>query len=199
MAELKIAFFASHGGSNMQAVTDKLTRGGLPAKASLVISNNSGSGALERAKNEGIPAYHISSATHSGRIEFVSAIIELLEKHEINLVALAGYMKKLPDEVIDFVNGKVLNIHPALLPKFGGKGMYGINVHKAVIEAGENESGATVHLVNSVYDEGRILAQKKVPVLPGDTPESLAARVLIAEHELYPETIEKIALGEIVI
>jgi phosphoribosylglycinamide formyltransferase-1 len=197
MAELKIAFFASHGGSNMQAIIDRLKRGGLPAESSLVISNNSGSGALERAQKEGIPAYHISSATHNDRSEFVSAITDLLNHHEINLIALAGYMKKLPDEVIDFLGGNVLNIHPALLPKFGGKGMYGINVHKAVIEAGENESGATVHLVNSVYDEGRILAQKKVPVLPGDSPESLAARVLKAEHELYPETIEKIAIGEI--
>ncbi|PKL85190.1 MAG: phosphoribosylglycinamide formyltransferase [Ignavibacteriae bacterium HGW-Ignavibacteriae-1] len=196
---LRIAFFASHGGSNMQAIIDAIKSGETDAVAALVISNNSESGAIERAKKEGIPFSHISSKTHPDENERISTMIEKLDECNIDLIILAGYMKKIPSQIIEHVGGRVLNIHPALLPKFGGEGMYGMNVHKAVIESGETVSGATVHLVDSEYDRGRILMQKEVPVLADDTPETLAARVLVAEHLLYKETLKKIISGDIII
>ncbi len=193
--QLRICFFASHGGSNMQAIIDAIKANKINAIAALIISNNSSSFALERAKNEGIPAYHLSSKTNPDDLD--DKIIEKMQMHKVNIVVLAGYMKKLNEKIIDFVKGRVLNIHPALLPKFGGRGMYGMNVHKAVIESGEEKSGPTVHLVNSKYDEGRILKQMEVPVLKNDTPDELAARVLEKEHIIYAQTIKEIAEGKI--
>ncbi len=199
MAKLKLGFLASHGGSNMQAIIDGCRSGFIDAVPAVVISNNSASGAIERAIKENIPYYHISSKQYSPEEETDEAIIAALEKHQTDLVILAGYMKMLGTAVIRHFKGRVLNIHPALLPRFGGRGMYGMNVHKAVIEAGETQSGPTVHVVDEVYDHGRILARMTVPVLPGDDPETLAARVLEKEHILYPDTIRRIASGEIVL
>lgn len=196
---LRIGFFASHGGSNMQAIIDAIKSGEIDAVAALVISNNSESGAIERAKKEGIPFSHISAKTHPDDDERIAAMLEKLDKNKIDLIILAGYMKKIQSQIIEHVGGRVLNIHPALLPKFGGEGMYGMNVHKAVIESGEKVSGATVHLVDSEYDRGRILMQREVPVIADDTPEALAARVLEAEHLLYKDTLKKIISGEIII
>lgn len=193
MKNLKIAFMASGNGSNMQAVIDSIKSGSLEASVVAVISNNSASGALARAKSESIPHYHISSSTHPGAE--ADAIINVLETHKADLLCLAGYMKKVDDKVIDFMDGKVLNIHPALLPKHGGKNMYGMKVHEAVIAAGEKQSGATVHLVESEYDKGRILLQAEVPVETNDTPESLATRVLNLEHEMYSDALILIQQG----
>ena len=195
--KMRICFFASHGGSNMQAILDSIESGILNAQASLLITNNSQSYALERAKIAGVPAYHLSGKTNP--LDLNEVIIEKLRTHNVNIIVLAGYMKKLDDSIIDFVEGRVLNIHPALLPKFGGAGMYGMNVHTAVIEAGEKVSGATVHLVNNHYDEGRILNQIECPVLAGDSPEELAERILKIEHEIYTDTLIKITNGEIII
>lgn len=195
--KMRICFFASHGGSNMQAILDAIQSGKLTAEASLMITNNSQSFARERAKTFGMPNYHLSAKTNPENLN--SAIIEKLRLHSANIIVLAGYMKKLDDSIIDFVEGRVLNIHPALLPKFGGEGMYGINVHNAVISAGEKMSGASVHLVNNHYDEGRILNQMRCEVLPTDTPEELAARVLQIEHIIYTDTLIKITKGEIII
>ena len=197
MIELRLGFLASHSGTNMQAIIDSVKSGYFKAHLCAVISNNSQSGALERARKEGIPAFHISEKTHPGKVS--EQIIDIFDRYKVNTVVLAGYMKKLEPFVIEHFSGRVLNIHPALLPKFGGEGMYGINVHKAVIEAKEKVSGATVHLVNADYDKGRILMQMEVDVLPNDTPESLAERVLNIEHKLYPEVLKKISLGEIII
>lgn len=196
---LRLAFFASHGGSNMQAIIDSIKSHELDAVPVLVISNNSDSGAIERAKLEGIPFRHISSKTHPIEEDRISAMIDALDENNVELIILAGYMKKVPGQVIEHVGGKVLNIHPALLPKHGGVGMYGINVHKSVIESGDKVSGASVHLVDAEYDRGRILLQSEIPVLESDTPETLAERVLKAEHALYKETIKKIISGEIII
>lgn len=197
MQELKLGFLASHGGSNMQAIIDNINSGRLKSKACCVISNNSSSMALERARKENIPAYHISGKTHQGEGEESRAIIEALQENDVNTVILAGYMKKLSFEVIEAFKGRVLNIHPALLPKYGGKGMYGMFVHQAVINAKEKESGASIHIVDSKFDHGRVLAQMKVPVLDDDTPEDLASRILKIEHLLYTDTLIKITQGEI--
>lgn len=183
----------------MQAIIDGCKSGYINAIPAAVISNNSMSGALERAKKEGIPYYHISSGHYKSEAELDMAIADTFESHSVDLIILAGYMKKVGTEILSRFRGKVLNIHPALLPKYGGQGMYGKFVHEAVLAAGEKVSGPTVHVVDEVYDNGRILAQKTVPVLPGDDIESLASRVLEQEHLLYPETIRKIALGEIIL
>jgi phosphoribosylglycinamide formyltransferase 1 len=197
MAALHLGFLASHGGSNMQAIINACKDGSLDAKPCCVISNNSDSFALERAKIEGIPFYHISEKIYPNAGEVDSEIISKFDTHGVDTVILAGYMKMLGENVIQHFHGRVLNIHPALLPKFGGKGMYGMRVHEAVLRAGEKVSGATVHLVDNQYDRGRILLQKEVPVMEDDSPEILAKRVLEVEHFIYPETLRMIACGKI--
>jgi phosphoribosylglycinamide formyltransferase-1 len=195
MPKLIIGFLASHGGSNMQAIVDEIKSGRLYAEAGCVISNNSKSGASERADKEGIPFYHISGNTHPEPHEHDKALIEVMLKHNVNIVVLAGYMRKLGAAVINKWHGRVLNIHPALLPKFGGEGMWGMHVHEAVKAAGEKITGPTVHLVDEEYDRGKILAQAKVFIDEEDTPETIAAKVLEKEHQLYPEVLRKISVG----
>ena len=192
---LKLGFLASHTGSNMQAIIDACATGMLAAAPRVVISNNSRSGALTRARQANIAAYHLSERTHGAALG--GAILAALRRHEVEVVCLAGYMKKLGAEVLAAYEGRILNIHPALLPKFGGQGMYGIRVHEAVLAAGERESGATIHWVEEEYDQGPLLAQEKVPVKAEDTPETLQQRVLAVEHRLYAATLVRIAAGEI--
>ncbi|OGC91589.1 MAG: phosphoribosylglycinamide formyltransferase [candidate division Zixibacteria bacterium RBG_16_53_22] len=189
MAELKIAVFASGGGTNLQALIDSIGAGKIRGRICAVISNNSGVYALERARAADIPAYHISSKKFPEPGEFVKALDTVLSMHAINLIVLAGYMRLLPTEIIRRFRGRIINIHPALLPRYGGRGMYGLNVHRAVLESGDRISGATVHLVDEIYDHGPILIQRTVPVLAGDTPETLAARVLEVEHRILPEAV----------
>ncbi len=198
MGILHLGFLASHGGSNMQAIIDACKTGRLDAKPCVVISNNSDSMALQRAKNEGIPQYHISSVTHPGSLED-EEIRRTMKRHKVDTVILAGYMKMLGPATQQAYRGRILNIHPALLPKFGGKGMYGKRVHEAVLAAGEKVTGVTIHVVDENYDAGPIIAQCQVPVLPGDTVDSLAERVLKHEHILYAETLQKIAEGRILL
>ena len=199
ISKLNLGFFASHGGSNMQAIFDACKSGKLDAKPCVVISNNSNSFALKRAQMEGIPFYHISHAKFPDELEFENVIINILEEHKVDTIVLAGYMKKLGDRIIEHFHGRVLNIHPALLPKFGGEGMYGEKVHQAVLKSEEKVTGVTIHLVNTKYDNGRILAQREVPVLNGDTSDTLSKRVLELEHILYPETLQKVAEGTILL
>jgi len=196
---LRLGFLASHGGSNMQAIIDAVREGRLHAKLGVVISNNSKSGAIERAKAAGIPWRHLSSVTHPDSDALDEAMLGALRENGANLLVMAGYMKKLGPKTLAAYHGRVLNIHPALLPKYGGVGMYGMHVHEAVLAAGESVTGVTVHLADDVYDHGRILAQREVPVAPDDTPETLQARVLEVEHQIYAETIQKIVEGEIVL
>lgn len=185
----RIAVFASGRGSNLEALLAKL--GGRPAaEVVLVVADREGSGALERARARGIAAALV-------RHDDGSALLELLARYEVDWIVLAGYLRRVPSEVVARYGGRILNIHPALLPRFGGPGMYGERVHRAVIEAGETRSGATVHVVDEEYDRGPIVAQRFVPVEPGDTPESLAARVLEVEHELLPEVVEAAAEGRL--
>jgi phosphoribosylglycinamide formyltransferase-1 len=197
MKRPRLGFLASHGGSNMQAIVDACKEGRLHAELAVVISNNSESTALERARREGIPRYHLSSATHPDPAQLDAAIMRALEDHGVDLVILAGYMKLLGPQTLARYRGRILNIHPALLPRFGGKGLYGKKVHEAVLAAGERVTGVTIHLVDERYDAGPIVAQSEVPVLEDDTVDSLAARVLEREHQLFAETLEKIVQGEI--
>jgi len=190
---LRIAVFASGGGTNFQAIVDKIATGRLNAWIMVLICNNRNAFALERARQAGIRAEHWSETQAGSREVFVEGLLRVLRDAKVELIVLAGYMKLLPVEVVREYQGRILNIHPALLPKYGGQGMYGTFVHEAVIAAKETESGATVHFVDAEYDRGPVFLQRKVPVLPNDTPEILRERVLKVEHELLPEAIAKFA------
>ena len=184
-----LGVLASGSGSNLQAIIDACSDGTLDARPAVVISNNSGSGALARAREAGVPALHLSSRTVPDAAELDRAICQALEEHEVDLVITAGYMKKLGPETLRRFNGHIINIHPSLLPRHGGEGMYGMNVHRAVIEAGDEITGITIHYVEGDYDTGPIIAQKELTVYPDDTPESLSARVLAEEHAFLVATL----------
>ena len=194
---LGLGFLASHGGSNMQAVIDACREGRLEAEPRVVISNNSRSGALRRADEADIPRYHVSTVTHPGDDARDRAIVDILERHGVDLVVLGGYMKELGPQTIARFRNRIVNVHPALLPKFGGRGFYGIAVHEAVLASGDSVTGPTIHLVDEQIDHGAVLAQSRVAVLKGDTAGTLAERVLAVEHKLYVETLRRIASGEI--
>ena len=194
---MNIAVFASGRGSNFQAILNAIKEGRLPARVTLLVSNNAKSGALELARSQNIPAVHLSQKQYSSEELFVGRQLELLARYEVDLIALAGYMKRVPTKVIEKFRNRVLNIHPALLPAFGGEGMYGIHVHEAVIASGATISGATVHIVDEEYDHGPIVMQKSVEVSPNDTPETLAAKVLPVEHDLYPKALAAFAGGKV--
>lgn len=190
---IRIAVLASGSGTNFQAIVDKIAAGQLNARVMVLICNNRNAFVLERARQVGIRAEHWSETLAGSRQKFVEGLLNTLRENKVELIVLAGYMKLLPEEVVREFHGRILNIHPALLPKFGGQGMYGMFVHEAVIAARETESGATIHFVDAEYDRGPVFLQRTVPVLPNDTPESLRERVLKLEHELLPEAIAKFA------
>lgn len=181
----------------MQAIVDACEDGRLDAEVRVVISNNSQAKVLKRAHRHGIPSYHLGSADFSESTVLDGVIRSRLARHGINLVVLGGYMKRLGPLVLSHYKGRILNTHPALLPKYGGQGMYGDNVHAAILEAGEKTSGATAHLVEGDYDMGRVISQVEVPVLDGDTVETLRDRVQAAEREHYVEVLQKITTGVI--
>lgn len=187
---VRLAILASGGGSNLQAILDYFGPFGASraAQVVLVASNRADAGALARARAANVPGAVIANPADG------PALRALLESHAVECIALAGYLKLVPREITERWRGRIVNVHPALLPKFGGAGMYGRRVHEAVIAAGERESGATVHHVDEVYDRGAIIAQERVPVEAGDTADSLAARVLAAEHRLYPRTLGALAM-----
>jgi len=192
-----IGFLASHNGSAMRAIVTACRGGHVPAEPTVLISNNQGSAALNWARDNGLAALHISAKTKGSDAAADAAIAEALKQHGVHLVVLSGYMRKLGPETLAAFKGRILNVHPALLPKFGGRGMYGARVHEAVLAAGERESGATIHIVDGEYDQGPILAQASVPVSADDTPDTLAARVQAKELELYPETLRRIIARQI--
>lgn len=189
----RIAVLASGGGSNLQAILEHFDRLGerRGGDVVLVASDRSNAGALERA------ARHAVTATlHSTpKWPAAPALGDLLGQHEIDLVVLAGYLKLIPPDVVARYNGRIINVHPSLLPAFGGPGMYGQRVHHAVIDAGVRVSGVTVHSVDEVYDHGKIIAQWPVPVFPSDDAGTLAARVLRVEHVFFPRVVDAIASG----
>ncbi len=190
-SRLKIAVMGSGRGTNMDALLKASKNGVLDGEIVCVISNNSRAGILDIARREEIPVYHISSRTHADESDSDRAILEIMNKHGVELICLAGYMKRLSSGFLVACGTPVLNIHPALLPAFGGAGMYGERVHEAVIRSGAKYSGATVHLVDSEYDHGLILDQQIVEVSPDDTATSLAAKVLKVEHRLYVEAVNR--------
>lgn len=199
MTALNLGFFASHEGTNMQAIVDACKAGRLAAKPCVVISNNSKSGAIQRAIKEDIPYYHLSGKTHPEFEDLDKVILNALKSHEVNVVILAGYMKKIGPHTLSAYEGRILNIHPALLPKYGGKGMYGEYVHEAVLSSGDKVTGVTIHAVDAIYDHGPIIAQCEMPILEGDTVETLGNRVLKREHEFFAETLQKIVEGKIIL
>lgn len=190
---MRIAVLASHGGSILQAVLDACAAGELEARVVLVMSNNSRSGALARARDAGVPTTHLSARTHADPRELDAAMLDALDAERTDWVLLAGYMKRLGPAVLRAYQDRIINTHPALLPKFGGAGYYGRRVHEAVLTAGDTESGATVHLVDADYDTGPVLAQVRVPVRPDDTPEALEERVKLAERKLVIATLAELA------
>jgi len=194
---MNLGFLASHRGTNMQAVVDAIREGVLQARPAVLVCNNRKAEAVLRAEKENFPACILNSVTHPDPQTLDQAILAALQNHKCDLVVLAGYMKKLGPETLAAFRGRIVNIHPALLPKHGGQGMYGQNIHRAVLEAGETVTGVSIHLVTAEYDEGRVLAQTEVPVLPGDTVETLAARVLDREHPFLVETLVRITTGDI--
>ena len=186
----RLAVLASGGGSNLQSIIDHLDALGpsAPARVALVVSDRESAGALARARTHGILAEWLPR-------ERDNELAALLAEHRITHIALAGYLRLVPADVVASFRGRMLNVHPALLPAFGGPGMYGHHVHEAVLRAGATVSGPTVHFVSEKYDEGMIIAQWRVPVHPDDTPSTLATRVLAAEHFMYPRCIAAVCAG----
>lgn len=185
---MRVAVAVSGRGSNLETLLRALGADA-PARVVLVLSSRPGAGALDRARAHGVAAEVLPDPADA------AGWLARLERHRIGLVVLAGYLQLVPAQVIARYRHRILNVHPALLPAFGGRGMYGRHVHEAVLRSGARESGATVHLVDEVYDRGAILAQGRVPVLPGDTPERLAARVLEVEHRLLPAVVRAAAVA----
>ena len=186
----RLAVLASGRGSNLQAIIDhfeNISRERI-AKVVLVASNRADSPALIRAATASIDIASFDAADEGDQL------LDVLQRFRVDLVVLAGYLKRIPPKVVREYSGRILNIHPALLPDFGGEGMYGARVHDAVIASGAKESGVTVHVVNDDYDRGPIVAQWRVPVEPGDTAEALGLRVLSVEHVVYPRVIEMVAI-----
>jgi phosphoribosylglycinamide formyltransferase 1 len=200
MPELRVAVLASGGGSNLQQLLDRFPDredSGASAAVCLVVADRPGIGALERAEKAGVPCAVVEPASFDSEQEFGERLLDLFRSRGIGLVVLAGYLKKVPSAVVAAFSNRMINIHPALLPSFGGKGMYGHRVHEAVLAAGAKVSGCTVHFVNELYDRGPIIAQRTVPVFHTDTPDTLARRVLAEEHGLLPEVVDLIARGRV--
>jgi phosphoribosylglycinamide formyltransferase-1 len=189
----RIAVFVSGRGSNLQAMHAYLERAG-GAEVVLVVSDRASSGALQWSRERGI-----TTATLDSGGDDATAILAVLDASRADLVVLAGYLRLVPPEVVRAYRGRMVNVHPALLPAFGGPGMYGARVHRAVLEAGARVSGLTVHFVDEVYDHGAVIAQWPVPVFSDDTEVALAARVLRAEHLLLPRVVHLVASGRIVL
>lgn len=184
----RLGILVSGRGSNMLAILKAIERGDLPAKIVVVVSDRAGARALDLAQDNGIPSFSVADETPENRDQ---KILEIFKEHQVDIVIQAGYLKLITHPVLAAYSDRIINIHPGPLPRFGGKGMYGEHVHEAVLNAGIKYSGPTIHLVNAKYDRGKILAHVVVPVKPNDTPQSLAARVLPIEHDLYWRVIKE--------
>ena len=194
---MRIAIFASGGGSNAEAIIRAANEGRLSAEVGLVVSNNADAGVLQKAKALDVNYITINQRNFDSEESYISSLFSELDENRIDFIALAGYLKLVQPKLINKYKDRITNIHPALLPSFGGKGFYGKKVHEAVLEAGCKVSGVTVHLVSETYDRGPIISQLTVPVLEDDNPESLAARLLKVEHQIYPEALQLFAEGRV--
>ena len=192
----RVAVFVSGSGSNLQALMDATKAGILSARIALVVSNRRDAYGLERASNAGVAGFVFKAKKYGSEEKAGEVLLAKLREHEVDYIALAGYLRLLPGAVVREYRHRIVNIHPALLPKYGGKGMYGHYVHEAVIASGDKESGVSVHLVDEIYDHGQVLEQVKVPVMPGDTPDDLAGRVLKQEHKIYARVLDKLINGK---
>jgi phosphoribosylglycinamide formyltransferase-1 len=189
---MNLAIFLSGTGTNFKAIAAAVGNGDIPARITLVASNKPDAPGLEAAKMMGLNTIIFQREEFPDGSSFAEYMLEVLKHHDVQLIVLAGYLRMIPPLVVRIFRKRIINIHPALLPDFGGKGMYGMNVHRAVIGSGVEETGVTVHYVDEKYDHGEIIAQQRVPVMLGDTPETLAARVLKVEHEFYPQVIMRL-------
>ena len=191
----RLGLLASGRGSNVRALFEACQDGRLAATVAVVISNHDNAGALQHARHMGVPARHLDLGSGSAAAD--SALLQMLTDHGVDWVLLAGYLRPIGKCVLAHYRGRIFNIHPGPLPEFGGQGMYGLHVHRAVLAAGRTATAAVVHLVEEGYDTGQVLAERAVPVQPGDTPEILATRVLEVEHVLYADTLQRILNGEL--
>ena len=195
---LKIAVFVSGRGSNLKAIHNALLKEELKAEIKAVVSDKLICGALNFAEKKGISVYSVSNKNAQGYLNY-GKLLSIFNELGINFIVLAGFLKKIPDNFIKQFEKKIINIHPALLPKYGGKGMYGMNVHRAVFDSNDKYSGATVHFVDEIYDNGTIIEQRKVDVSDAKSPEEIAERVLKIEHILLPSVIKKFSENRIII
>ena len=190
---LNVAVFASGRGSNARAILKNIDRQRIKARISIILSNKSDAGIFDIARQRNIPYRHIDLSHYTCEKDYVGDVLSILDGHNVGLIVLAGYLKKIPSEIISQYRNRIMNIHPALLPAFGGKGMYGMNVHRAVVEYGVKITGATVHFVDEEYDHGPIILQEAIRVHDDDTPESLSEKVLAVEHDIYSRAIKLFA------
>ncbi|PIQ77388.1 phosphoribosylglycinamide formyltransferase [Candidatus Peregrinibacteria bacterium CG11_big_fil_rev_8_21_14_0_20_46_8] len=188
----RIAVLASTRGTDLQAIIDAIKKGTLHVELACVVSNKKNCYALERAREQGLTTYFIDPNGKT-REEFDAEMAEILEKEKVDLIVLVGYMRILTPAFVQRFPKKIINVHPALLPKYGGKEFYGSNVHEAVLQSGDTESGMTIHYVNEGIDTGDIIKQVRCPVMPNDTPETLKNRVQALEKEWYPKVIAELA------
>ena len=195
MSKKRIAFLASGGGSNVEAILNAMQDPTYPAEPVLIFSNRPEAGVLEKAARFGVPSVVLDHRDFASREAFDAAAVALLQAARPDYLCLAGYLRILTPVFLDAFSGRILNIHPSLLPRYGGPGMFGHHVHEAVVQAGDLESGASVHWVVAEVDGGEVILQERVAVLPGDTAETLAQRVLAAEHRLYPAALKKVCLA----
>jgi len=197
--KLKVGVLASGGGTNLQAIIDRAADGRVDAEVAIVISDVADAFALERARTAGIHYAFINPRDFPNRDAFNRALIQKLRDHGVELVALAGYLRITSDEFVDAFAGRIMNIHPSLVPSFCGKGMHGLSVHQAALDYGVKVTGCTVHFVTKEVDAGPIILQRTAPVLDDDTAQTLSARVLQQEHEAYSEAIQLFAEGRLCI
>ena len=197
LSPLRLAVFASGGGSNFGAMLKAEAGGALDVEFVLLITDRPGIGAIEKAEAADVPVAVLSPGDYASEDAFAEALLDVLARHETEFIALAGYLRKIPAAVVRAYRHRMLNVHPALLPAFGGKGFYGQRIHEAVLAHGCRVTGATVHLVDDEYDTGPIVLQEAVPVEQNDTPHSLASRVLRTEHRLYPQALQLFAEGRV--
>lgn len=193
MSDLRIAFFVSGNGTLFESLTVKMREGVIQTTPALVISSSLNAPAVERARRLGVPCVVVRREEHDSEESFCRALFDTLEQHAVNFICLAGYLKYVPKAIVERFHGRMLNIHPALLPAFGGKGMYGLKVFEAALEYGVRIHGATVHLVDEHYDHGPIVLQRAVFVAPDDTAETLQARVHGIEYDLYADAVKLFA------